>query len=294
MKPPRFAYFAPTSVGEALALLREYGTEGKVLAGGQSLIPMLNFRLTAPSCLIDINKIQELEYIRRDGDYVCLGALARHRTVERSPLIRHTVPLLAEAAQFIGHVAIRTRGTIGGSLAHADPAAELPVALAALDAIVTVESVEAGVRESPISDFFVTYMTTVMSPDELLTAVKVPAIAPGIGWAFLEVARRSGDFALVSVAALIAVNQDGVVTDCRIALGGVGPTPVRVTSVEKTLLGQRASQMDLAAAGKAVAAVIEPESDLHASAALRRRLAAELAKRALRVALSRTRGGAAV
>jgi 2-furoyl-CoA dehydrogenase FAD binding subunit len=291
MKPSRFAYFDPTTVAEALELLRIHEYDAKILAGGQSLIPVINFRLSAPACLIDINRILDLDYIRREGEFLVVGALARHRTVERSPLVRETLPLLTEAVHWIGHEAIRTRGTIGGSVVHADPAAELPVVLTALEASVVVESAAEGAREIPIAEYFVAYMTTMMGPADLLTAVRIPVLSPETGWAFTEISRRSGDFALVSIAVILRLDAHGQVAECRMALGGVGPGPYRATAAEEALRGRRPDLALFREIGRRVATDIEPDGDLHASVGLRRRLAAELTVRALGQALNRCPGG---
>jgi CO/xanthine dehydrogenase FAD-binding subunit len=291
MKPSQFVYFEPTTLHEALTLLDQHGDDAKVLSGGQSLIPALNFRLSAPAYLIDINRLSELDYIRADGESVVLGALTRHRTLERSPLVQERLPLLHEAAGWIGHAAIRTRGTLGGSLAHADPAAELPVVMVALSADFTVESLAEGTREIPATEFYLNFLTTALGPADLLTSVRIPSPPVNMGWAFHEISRRHGDFALVAVAAGIAVGADGRVTEARVALGGVSPTPVRSTVAEESLVGQVPSQQLFAAAAQAAAAELDPDGDLHASADLRRHLAANLIASALASASQRSKGG---
>jgi CO/xanthine dehydrogenase FAD-binding subunit len=289
MKPPPFEYFAPTSVDDVLALLRDHGEAAKVLAGGQSLVPLMNFRLARPRYLIDLNCIPELAFIREEDSGLVIGAMTRQRAVERSALVRSRCPLLAEAMPLIGHHQIRNRGTIGGSLAHADPAAELPAVVMALGGELLVQSVD-GQRVLRPEQFFVTYLSTALAPTELLVEVRLPAQRPRTGWAFLEVSRRHGDFALVGVAALMALDEGGVCTHAALALTGVGPTPVLAEAAAQGLVGSRPTPEVFEAAGRKVSAGLEPDSDIHASAAYRQHLAEVLTRRALARALGRAQG----
>lgn len=291
MKPPRFTYHDPRSVPEAVRLLTEVGAEGKVLAGGQSLIPLLNFRLAQPRHLIDLNRIPELAYINEsahDGG-IAIGAMTRQRVAERSPLVRARCPLLVEAIGQIGHLQIRARGTVGGSIAHADPASELPAVLVALDGRVTLTGPN-GARTVASDEFFVTYLTTSAAPDELVSEVWFPALPPRTGQAWLEIARRHGDYALVGLGAALTLAADGVVAGARLALTGVGATPVRARVAEERLCGERPGAALFAEAARLVARAVEPDSDLHASAEYRRHVAGILAGRALTLALARATG----
>ncbi len=289
MKPPAFEYFEPTSVDEALALLREHGEEAKVLAGGQSLVPLLNFRLARPRYLIDLNRIAALSYIREQNGGLAIGAMTRQRAVETSELVRARCVLLSEALPLIGHFQIRNRGTIGGSLAHADPAAELPAVVTALKGVLVVE--RAGSRRvlSP-EQFFVGYLTTALEPDELIAEVRLPALPPRSGWSFLEVSRRHGDFALVGVAAVLTLDGGGVCTHAALALTGVGPTPVRAEEAARGLVGAKPGLEAFQEAGRKVSERLQPDSDLHASAEYRKHVAGVLTRRALARALERARG----
>src|SRR5918911_358697 len=252
MKPPRFTYHDPGSLAEALGALAELGADAKVLAGGQSLIPLLNMRMAHPKHLIDLNRITELAYItERDGG-IAIGAMTRHRAAERSALVRERCPLLAQAVGQIGHLQIRSRGTVGGSIAHADPAAELPAVLAALDGHVTLVG-PAGQRVVKPEDLFVTYLTTSAAPDELLTEVWFPTRPARTGQAWLELARRHGDYALVGLGASLTLDADGAIAQARLALTGVGPTPVRARTAEDRLRGERPQPGLFAEAARLVA-----------------------------------------
>jgi aerobic carbon-monoxide dehydrogenase medium subunit len=291
VKPAPFRYYDPRSVEEALELLAELGDEAKVLAGGQSLVPMMNLRLARPACLIDLNRIAALDYLRDGEETLVIGAMTRQRTVETSEFVEAKNPLLVEATGHIGHPTIRNRGTIGGSLAHADPAAEWPALAMALDATLVLRSAQAE-RQVAARDFFVGPLTTCLEPTELLAEVRVPHLARGAGWSFLELSRRFGDFALVGVAAW--VRTDGsVCVDAGIALTGVGGGPVRARRAEEILRGERLGEPLFEHAARAVREEIEPDSDLHASADYRRTVAQVLTRRALAVAQKRLGGGAA-
>jgi carbon-monoxide dehydrogenase medium subunit len=280
MKPPAFEYHAPRSVDEVLALLSELGDDAKLLAGGQSLVPLLNFRLARPAHLIDLNRLAELAYVREWDGGVAIGAMTRQRTLERDARVRQCTPLLAHALPLIGHVQIRNRGTIGGSLSHADPAAELPAVVAALDGQLVVCG-RTGERVLRAEEFFRGYLTTSLEPSDLLVEVRLPGLPPRTGTAFVELSRRHGDFALVGVAAALTLDEEGRCDQARIALIGVGPAPLRELDAEKALRGQMPSEDVFRAAGRTVAAALQPESDLHASAEYRRDLAEVLVRRAL-------------
>ncbi len=279
MKPASFAYHRATSVTEALDLLAREGDEAKVIAGGQSLVPLMAFRLARPSALIDINPIADLRYVRREGDVVRIGALATHRDIETSsdPGVLDGYAILPRAARFIGHYPIRTRGTFGGSIAHADPTSEWCMLALLLDAEIVVTGAQ-GERTIPAGDFFLGLFTTALRPDELLTEVRFPRPAPRA--AIHEFARRQGDFAIVAAAAAVEVEGERV-RWARIALAGVGDAPIRMTEAEALLMGAAASEHAFAEAGRAAAAAVEPPSDIHGSSAYRKELAAALVRRAL-------------
>ena len=286
MKPTRFHYHDPETIEEVLALLAEHGSEAKILAGGQSLVPLMNFRLARPSHLVDINRVSPLDYLTQENGAMRIGALTRQRTVERSEMVRQQNPLLVEATEQIGHPAIRNRGTIGGTLAHADPAAEWPALALAMDATMILRSAR-NQRSVSASDFFVTYLTTCLEPDEMLTEIRMPSLPIGAGWSFLELSRRHGDFALVGVAVWLAADADGVCTGGAISFTGVGPGPVRARKAEARLLGERLGKELIQDVAGAVSEELEPDSDLHASAEYRKRVSGVLARRALTVALTR-------
>jgi CO/xanthine dehydrogenase FAD-binding subunit len=285
MKPPAFDYMAADSVEAAVAALADAGGDAKILAGGQSLVPMLNFRLLRPSLLVDINRIAALSFIEDAGAAIRIGALTRHFQLETSPVIAQHFPVVSRAMTHVAHLAIRNRGTIGGSLAHGDPAAELPMLALLLDAELHVASPAGGYRRAA-RDFFRDALTVDLGGDELLTEIALPKLPPRTGWGFAEVARRHGDFALAAVAATLTV-ADGAIGEARIALTGVGPTAVRATAAEALLRG-RALEPDLTAPMiDAVREAIAPETDLHASADYRRHLAGILAGRAVTAAWRR-------
>jgi len=289
MKPPRFDYVLPRGLEEALSVLAQHGEQAKVLAGGQSLVPLLNFRLVRPAYLVDLNDVAGLDGIRVADGWLCIGAMTRQRAVETSALVRERCPLLAEAMPQIGHTQIRNRGTIGGSLAHGDPAAELPAVVAALGGELVLQSAR-GRRVLTPEQFFVGYLTTAVAPDELLVEVRLPVTPPRTGSAFLEVSRRHGDFALVGVAVTLTVDEAGVCTDGAIALTGVGPTPVVAREAARALVGVRPVPAAFEEAGHHVAAGVTPDGDLHASSEYRQHLAGVLTRRALARATERTGG----
>ena len=239
MKPADFEYHRPRNIEEALSLLQEFGDEAKILAGGQSLMPLMNFRLAQPAHLIDINFIDGLDYIRSEKGMIKVGCLARQSRLLDNPMVRERCPLLAEALTYVGYEQIRNRGTLCGSLAHADPAAELPAVLLALDGFVTVGNATTK-REVSACDFFKSYLTTCLSSDEMVLEASIPETPPGAGWSFTEFARRFGDFAIVGVAVLLVRDQEKI-ADARIALTGVGDKPWREPGVERMLVRQKAS-----------------------------------------------------
>jgi aerobic carbon-monoxide dehydrogenase medium subunit len=286
VKPPRFRYADPATVDEALDFLARHGADAKVLAGGQSLMPLLNFRLARPAHVIDVNRVDALASIAPAADGgLRLGALARQRVLERSALVRERCPLLAQALAFVGHPQIRARGTLGGSLAHADPAAELPAVMVALEARLTL--CRAGSQRTVAAgDFFVGLLTTALMPDELLTEIALPPWPARTGSSAREVAKRHGDFALGGVAATLTLDGQGRIARARIVGFGVGPVPVRLLDAERALAGGAPAPAAFADAGRLAAAAVEPPDDIHASAAYRKRLAGVLTTRALADALA--------
>jgi carbon-monoxide dehydrogenase medium subunit len=291
VKPVDFCLHQPETADEAMALLAEYAEDVKVLAGGQSLVPLLNFRLARPEQLVDIGRIQSLTQVSHAASAVTVGAMVRQAQAERSAALAGYVPLLAAALPNIAHPPVRNRGTVGGSLAHADPAAELPAVAMALDVVFTVASTR-GQREIPASEFFITYLTTAIEPDELLTEIRFPRAAEGTGAAFREVARRRGDFALVGVAAQLTIAA-GVVADARICVTGVADVPHRCAAAEAVLTGAAPGPAAFAEAADAVREAVAPGDDLHATAAYRTDVAGTLTARALADAAYRARPAAA-
>ena len=286
MKPAPFVYFAPTTLEEALTLLAEHGDAGKVLAGGQSLIPTMNFRLAQPSVLVDLNQIAELAYLRPGATGgLSIGAMTRQRAVERSMLVRERAPLLHATMPWIAHTQIRNRGTIGGSLAHADPAAELPAVAVALNAQLRVCN-QGGERWVAAREFYVGLFTTDLAADELLVEIVLPAQPPRTGWSIQEMARRQGDYALVGVTATITLDEAGRCQQASIALLSVGDGPVLAQQAMQLLIGEKPSAALVTAAAELCATHdIEPNGDIHASAAYRRHLAKVLTRRALHEAV---------
>ncbi|HZT08619.1 MAG TPA: xanthine dehydrogenase family protein subunit M [Chloroflexota bacterium] len=287
MKPAKFAYHAPRSVDQAVRLLAELGDEAKVLAGGQSLVPLMNFRLARPAHLVDLNRIEDLRVTRVDGE-LRIGAMTRQRQVERARDVGARWPLLTEALGLVGHVQIRNRGTIGGSLAHADPAAELPAVMMALDAEFTVRSAT-GTRAVAATDFFLGPFTTQLEPTELLTEIHVPDVPPRTGMAFQEVSRRHGDFAIVGVAALVTLEEQGPIDRARLVFCGAADRPIRSARAEQALLGRAPDERLLREASELATEDLDPADDVHASAGYRRRVASVIARRALLQAAQRAR-----
>jgi CO/xanthine dehydrogenase FAD-binding subunit len=290
MKPPPFEYFDPHSIDEALSLLAQHGEDGKVLAGGQSLVPMLNFRLLSPRCLIDINRVESLAGIRRDGDELIIGASTRTRALEFSKDVADTCPLFCEVVPNIAHFQIRNRGTVGGSLSHADPAAELPATMTALGARFVLSN-STSTRTVLAESFFTGYLTTCLEPDELLTQIRVPAQAGDSGFAFLEVSRRHGDFALVGVAVVLVLDDSGRCSSASIVLTGAHDTPFRAVSAASVLEGAIVGNEHVEEAAHRVADGLAPQSDIHASAEYRVDVARVLTRRAVGKALERARAG---
>lgn len=308
MKPPAFDYVAPRDLDAALAALAAHAGEARPLAGGQSLVPMLNFRLAAPAALVDLNGVPELAGVRERPDGgLSIGAMTRQRVLERDPRIATRAPLLAEAAPWIAHAQIRTRGTVGGSVAHADPAAELPAALLALGA--TVKLAKAGdrkaergdesgegrgareEREMPLPEFFLGPFFTALEPEELLTSIEVPGMDAGEGTAFEEFARRRGDYAIVGAAARVRLDADGDCEDAALSLINAGPTPCLCVGAADALRGRPVSRDSLTAAAEAAAAESEPAADMHGSVRYRRHLVRVLAGRTLARAAERAQAG---
>jgi CO/xanthine dehydrogenase FAD-binding subunit len=285
VKPPPFEYRVAESVEAAVAALAEAGGEAKILAGGQSLVPMLNFRLLRPAILVDINRIPELSYIRDDGDAIRVGALTRHHQLETAPVIAEHLPVLRAAMTHVAHLAIRNRGTIGGSLSHADPAAELPMMALLLDATFGIASPR-GRRTVAARDFFLGALSVALEADELVTEVLFPKLPPGTGWGFEEVSRRHGDFALAAVAATLTV-ADGKIAQASIAIAGADEKPVRASDAEEILRGKALDRSLFSAACEAARACVTPNTDLHASSDYRRHLVGVLTGKALDTAWRR-------
>jgi carbon-monoxide dehydrogenase medium subunit len=289
VKPVPFSYEAPVELEEALGLLAQHGDEAKLLAGGQSLMPMLNLRLARPRLVVDINRVGGLEHLLQDDGSVSIGALVRQRALER--WARERVPLIDECLRHVGHLAIRNRGTVVGSIVHADPAAELPALFLCCDGVVTARS-PSGARRISARELYRAPLTTSLRPDEMATEVRLTLPGPGTGWGFAEVARRHGDFALVGAVALLACADDGRVRQARLGLFGVGGTPVRAEAAEALLAGAEPTPARVREAARAAADVLRPDPDLHATAEYRRRVAAVLLERTMTGAVARCRRAA--
>ncbi len=287
MKPAKFDYYAPTTRDEALELLGQHGYDAKVLAGGQSLMPMMNLRLARPAVVVDINRVDGLSGIASDGGGLTIGAMTRQRQIERSSEVSARFPVISAAIPHIAHFQIRNRGTIGGSLAHSDPAAEIPALCVALDSEITAAS-SSGERTIAAGDFAQGVLTTALEPEELLTQVRLPAL-DGDGewrWGFREVCRRDGDFALVGAIALLRVGGGGVCQEARITMFAVGDGPMRMSEAEASLLGKVVDADARAEAAVLVSAAVDPGSDIHASAEYRKEVSGVMARRALEDACS--------
>ena len=287
MKPPRFHYCAPYMLDEALALLDQNSEDTKVLAGGQSFVPLLNMRLASPTYIVDINHITELHYIEQEDGYLAIGATVRQRQVERSALVQDKHPMLIEVIKHIGHMQIRNRGTVVGSVAHADSAAELPALLTCLDGEVLAQSIH-GERVIKAEKFFTGYLSTALESGEMLTEVRFPLLAPKAGWAFLEFARRSGDYALVGAAAVLTPTADDHCMSAHIAYLGIAGAPIRGFDVEATIVGTTLDEPALNAAAEAASKLVSDDmDDVHATVEYRRVLTGELTKRVLEAAWER-------
>lgn len=286
MIPSAFEYFTPSSVSEAVSLLSTYRDDAKLLAGGHSLIPLMKLRLAQPKYVIDLSRITELTSIRDEGDAIVVGALARHHAVETSDVIRQKCPVLAEAAGKIGDVQVRNMGTLGGSLAHADPAADYPAAILALEARMHLVGPR-GERTVAAEDFFVDLLTTALEPDELLVSVRVPVVKSRTGTAYIKIPQKASGFALCGVAAVVTVDQNNVCQDVAVGITGVAAKAYRAKAVEVLLRGQKMESQTLADAAAKAAEGVDPLEDIHATAEYRAHLARVCCRRALQLALSR-------
>lgn len=290
MKAAQFDYHAPNTVDEAVSLLSEHADEAKALAGGQSLVPMLALRLARFRYLVDLNEIAELAGIEASNGTLRIGAMTRQATAEHSELVADAAPLLARALPFVGHFQIRNRGTIGGSVAHGDPASEVPTVVTALGGELEARS-SAGSRRIPVDDFFSSVWETALEPDELLLAVHLPRWTGRSGFGFEELAWRLGDFAIVGAACALSVDDDDQITRAGIALMGMGATPVRAAAAESALVGQRADEVDTHAVGALALEGASPVDDVHASADYRRRVCSGIVGRVVAEALEEARRG---
>lgn len=289
MKPPAFDYYAPNSLEEALALLTEHGSDMKPLAGGQSLIPAMNFRVLQSAQLMDLNRLTDLDSIRNDNGELRIGAMTRQRRVERDPLVAQLAPLLHETMPYIAHPQIRNRGTIGGSLAHADPAAELPVIAIALNARFRAQSTS-GERWLSAEEFFQGMFTTALLPEELLVEIAFPALPSGAGWSFREFARRPGDYALIGIAAWVALDARGACREARLVYLNAGNGPIIAEQAARLLKGQVLSISTIEAAAAAADREISPTGNVHCTPEYQRHLARVLTRRALQQAAKRAGG----
>lgn len=290
MKPAPFSYHRARSLQDVVALFETCGQDAKILAGGQSLGPMMNMRLAQPAHVIDINGIGDLSFIREEGERIAIGALTRHREVETSTLVRAACPVLARAAETVGHYAIRQRGTFGGSLAHGDPAAQFPLLATLLGAEFELLS-RRGVRRMPAADFFLSVFTTALDPDEILTLARFPRLAQGEGWGFRMLSRRAGDFAIAAVAATLRLDRSGRVKSLRLAVGAVEATPKGVDDVAADSLGRMPDAAWAWTVAAAVAERLDPMDDPRTPAEFRRELAGVLVRRALGDCIETARAG---
>ncbi|MBC8336299.1 MAG: xanthine dehydrogenase family protein subunit M [Anaerolineales bacterium] len=291
MKPAPFDYHIPDSIEETLGLLNESGDEAKILAGGQSLVPAMNFRIVQPSVLIDLNRVGHLSYINKDEEVIRIGAMTRDRKLEFDPVIADWVPLLAEAVPYIAHPQIRNRGTIGGSIVHSDPAAEMPVLMLALDARLKVRN-SSGERWVDASDFFTGMFTTVVAPDEILVEIELPGNTPNTGWSFMEVAPRKGDYALMGVAAQVKLDKQNKCEKAKLVYLNAGDGPVNAKEAAQSLEGEILNEKIIGeAALHASEKEITPFGNIHTSPEFQRHLANVLTRRALGVAASRAKEG---
>ena len=287
MKPAPFEYHAPGSLEEVLTLKKEHGDEAKILAGGQSLVPAMNFRVVQPGLLVDLNRVAELSYIREDGDVIRVGAMARERHLEFDSVIEKHTPLLHEAVPFIAHPQIRNRGTIGGSIVNADPAAELPMLMIALSARLKAKSVS-GERWVDAKDFFAGMFTTALEPEEILVEIELPFSPPRTGWSFLEVAPRAGDYAMMGVAALVTLDEAGKCQIAKLVYLNAGDGPVDALEAAQMLAGKTVNDVLIeSVAAHASEKEINPFGNMHASVDFQRHLAKVLTRKALKTALQR-------
>ena len=284
MKPANFQYYDPTTIEEVVDLLSQFGDQARPLAGGQSLVPLMNFRLLRPAHLVDLNGVRDLSYLRVENGELRIGATTRQRQLERSTDVANGWPLLREATGYIGHMQIRNRGTVGGSLAHAFPSAELPVAMVTLGASLVLSG-KARQRTVSAEDFFLSTMTTVLEPGELLTEIRVPMLPANTGWSYQEVSRRHGDFALAGSAALVRLDPNGNIDHARLTVTGV--TPIQVKRAEEIVTGQKPSEALFRDAVRKAMEGLEQDSDIHASAEYRRSACEALGERTLREAAER-------
>lgn len=290
MIPPSFDYYTPSTVNEAIGLLKQHGSEAMILSGGMSLIPLMKLRLATPQCLIDINRIQGLGYIKEDGGFLRIGTLARESDLERSELVRSKYPILIDTTAFIGDPLIRNRATIGGNLAHADPANDHPATMLALEAEVVLTGPK-GERKIPISGFFTGLFATARDPDEILTEVRIPIPPPRSGGAYFKLERKVGDFATAAAAAQLTLGRGDVCERVGIGLTNVGPTPIKAKKAEGALRGKKIDTEAIKRAAKLASEECEPKTDLRGSAEYKRDLIRVLTTRALNRALERARGG---
>ena len=287
MKPASFDYYAPNSMDQALELMREYGDEAKILAGGQSLVPAMNFRIVQPAVLVDINRVPEMGYIREEDGVLRVGAMTRERQLEFDPMIAQRTPLLAEALPFIAHPQIRNRGTLGGSLVNADPAAELPVLMLALNARLKARNAVSE-RWIEARDFFLGMFTTALEADEILVEIELPFMSPGTGWSFLEVAPRAGDYALMGVATLVSLDENGTCKRAKLIYLNAGDGPIDAKEASQSLEGEKVSNNLIeSAAALASEKEITPYGNVHTSPEFQRHLANVLTKKTLKQALQR-------
>ncbi len=289
MIPPKFEYFAPASVEEAVQILERYGGEAKVLAGGQSLLPVMKLRLAEPRALVDINRIPDLAYLREDQDYLRIGAMTRTNDLNDSSLVRDRYPILTDAAGVIADPLVRNMGTVGGNVSHGDPANDLPACMVALGAKFAVQSPR-GPRTIPVDDFYRDTFVTALEPNEILTEVLVPRSIPGQGNAYMKLEKRVGDFPIVGVAANLLLSPDGAVERAAIGLTAVGPTVLKAPQAAEALVGHPPEDARLARAAELAREVAQPVSDLRGPAEYKRAMVAVLARRALRLARDRAQG----
>ena len=289
MIPPQFTYFAPTTLHEALTLLRQYGSEAKLLSGGQSLIPLMKLRLATPAYLIDINRLPGLDRLYESNGFLRIGALTREADLERSALVRMQYPIVCDTARVIGDPLVRNLATIGGNLAHADPANDHPATLLALEAEVVATGLD-GERTMPVTEFFTDFFTTALRPDEILTEIRIPVPTAGSGGAYIKLERKVGDFAIVGVAAQVTIDARGICTRAGIGLTNVAPTPLKAHAAETFLQGKSLDQDSITQAAQLAAEAARPEADLRGSIAYKRDMVRVLTTRALTRACERVSG----